>query len=77
MQARQQVLRHVFVPRRAPLGFSQALLHPLRRQGAVNDVDDFDEEGGSAGGGIEDLDEGFVRRDRALLVWPVGERRQF
>jgi hypothetical protein len=42
----------------------------------VDDVDDFDEEGGGAGGGVEDLDEGFVRGDGALLARLVGERRQ-
>ena len=26
----------------------------------MNHVNDFDEEGGGAGGGVEDLDEGFV-----------------
>ena len=51
-------------------------LLPLRREGAVDDVDDFDEEGGGAGGGVEDLDEGFVRPDGALFARLVGEWRQ-
>jgi len=42
----------------------------------VDDVDDFDEEGGGAGGGVEDLDERFVRGDSALFARLVGERRE-
>ena len=42
----------------------------------MDDVDDFDEEGGGAGGGVEDLDEGFVRGDGALFARLVGEGRE-
>ena len=74
VEAREEVLRHVVVPRGALLGVGEALLLPLGREGAVDDVDDFDEEGGGAGGGVEDLDEGFVRGDGALFARLVGER---
>ena len=39
--------------------------------------DDFDEKGGGAGGGVEDVDEGFVRGDGSLVALLVGERREF
>ena len=61
VEARKEVLGHVVVPRGALLGVGEALLPPLRREGAVDDVDHFDEEGGGTGGGVEDLDEGLIR----------------
>ncbi len=77
VEAQEEVLRHVGVPRSALLGVGEALLLPLRREGAVDDVDDFDEEGGCAGGGVEDLNEWFVRGDGARFARLVGERREF
>ena len=77
VEAREEVLRHVVVPRGALLGVGEALLLPLGCEGAVDDVDDFDEEGGRAGGGVEDLDKGFVRGDGALFARLVGEGREF
>ena len=43
----------------------------------MDDVDDLDEEGAGTGGGVEDLDEGFIRGDRALFARLVGEGREF
>ena len=42
----------------------------------MGDVDDFDEEGGGASGGVEDLDEGFVRLYGAFFARFVGEGRE-
>ena len=77
VEAREQVLRHVVVPLGALLGLGEALLLPPGREGPVDDIDDFDEEGGGAGGGVEDLDEGVFRGDGALFARLVGERREF
>ena len=60
VQARQQVLRHVLVPERVDLLLAVALRLPLGDERLVDDVDDLDEEGAGAGGGVEDLDEGLV-----------------
>lgn len=67
-RAGEWVLRHVLVPSNSPLDVGQPLSIPLCREGAVDNVDDLDEEGGGSGGGVEDLDEGLVRRDGALFA---------
>ena len=61
IQARQQVRRHVVVPRFQSLRWFHTLLCPLLRQGAMDDVDDFHQECGGAGGGVKDDDERFIR----------------
>lgn len=57
--------------------FQPALLFPFGGNGAVNNIHGFDEEGGRAGGGVEDLDERFVGRNGAGVVGFVGQSREF
>jgi hypothetical protein len=75
VQAREQVLRYILVPGGALLRACKALLLPFRNEGTVDNVDDFDEEGSGARGGVEDLNERFVGRDCLRLAWYVREQR--
>lgn len=54
------VLGHVIVPKRRDALHSLALRLPLTDHTFVDAVDDFDEEGISARGGVQDLHEGLV-----------------
>ena len=54
------MLRYVVVPRGDPVGVGKALSFPLLGQGAVDDIDDFDQEGRGTGRRVQDLDEGVV-----------------
>ena len=61
VKAREKMLRHVVCStQQSLLSIGEALFAPLRFEGVVDDVNDFDEERGGAGGGVEDLDEGFI-----------------
>ena len=61
MQARQKMLRNIFVPKRFHLLRALPLLHPLGNESFVDKVDDLDEEGASTSGRVEDLHEILVR----------------
>lgn len=61
IKARQQMVAHIHVPAWFEIVLGEAIvLAPLRLHVAMDEVDDFDQEGGGAGGGVEDLDEGGV-----------------
>ena len=62
VQARQEVLRDVLVPKCLDLLLAVALGLPLLHHRLVDEVDDLDEEGAGAGGRVEDLDEGLLGR---------------
>ena len=60
VQARQQVPGHIVVPKgRDPAGAVALCLPPVSHR-PVDEVDRLDQEGASARGGIEDLDEGLI-----------------
>src|SRR5690349_13757988 len=71
------MLWHILIPRITPLCVPKPLFFPLRHQGAMNDIDHFDEEGGCASSGVKNLDKRFVRGDGALLARLVSERGEF
>ena len=56
VETREQVSGDVFIPRGLLLGLAATLHCPLRRERAMDDVNNFDQEGCCAGGRIEDLD---------------------
>ena len=55
----EQVLGHVGVPELLDLLLAVALGLPLCGHCLVDEVNDLDQEGAGAGGGVEDLDEGL------------------
>src|SRR5208282_1225349 len=67
VEAREQVLRHVLVPRSFLLRVGETLLLPLSGESAVDDVDDLDKESRGACGGIKDNNE------RIGGLYPVGD----
>jgi len=68
MEAWKEVLRHIVVPRGALLIDGEALLPPLRRESAMDDVNNLNKEGRSASSGVENLDERLVWRDGSLFA---------